>query len=243
MPIKPNQPAMVPAGLSSEAYLAELRDALRSELRGEVIGELRGGIDEWNFGGIDPFEPLTNRGRRTISWDYPEWHSISGDLLSQLESTVVGDDPRISLKELPAELACYMGYVALELCAHHDPLYDLLHRAVFLPLIVAGRKKTEPTHYLRYLIGLFDRRDTLDQRAITHAELVQTMAFGIALGSADDPVIGHRVREIRLWLQQRITSAEGCFRETVPASWRPLWTAAVAASSHDAQAWMHTVMK
>jgi len=150
---------------------------------------------------------------------------------------------RSGSRTYPPDLACYVGYVALELGAHHDPLYDVLHGAVFRPLIVAGRKKVEPTLFRRYLIGLFDRRSTLDKVALHHTELVQTTTLGVALGSAKDPVIDQHVRWVRGWLGQRLTSGITRFRDMVPADRRQLWNEAVVGTADDSQAWVEIFMK
>lgn len=240
---RPTVPADEPVGLPPDAYLAMLRLSLRRELRGRTVDVMRELTDSWVFDGVDPFEPLSNGGWRTIRWDYPEWHSIAGDLSTTLAAVVDGDDWAVRLKDLPADLACYVGYVALELSAHHDPLYDVLHGAVFRPLIVAARKKVEPTLFRRYLIGLFDRRNTLDKRALNHEEVVQMTALGVALGSTKDPVLGQQVRWIRGWLGQRLTSGTARFRDIVPSSQRSLFATAVEASAGDVQTWVATFMK
>lgn len=243
MPTEPNVPGNEPVGLSPEAYLEALRFALRREIRGRTVADMRELTDSWTFDGVDPFEPLTNGGWRAIRWDYPDWHSIAGDLSTQLGAVLDGEDWAVKLKDLHVDLACYVGYVALELSAHHDPLYDLVHGAVFRPIIVAARKKVEPTLFRRYLIGLFDRRNTLDKRALNHAEHVHATALGVALGSEFDPAIGQQVRWVRGWLGQRQASGAARFRDMVPANRRSLWTTAIEASGDDARAWAEIFMK
>ncbi len=241
MSATPSVPSNEPVGLSPEAYLAALRGALRRELRGRTIDEMRELTDAWTFDGVDPFEPLSNDGWKALRWNYPEWHSIAGDLSTHLAAVLDGDDWAVRLNDIPADLACYVGYVALELSVHHDTLYGLLPEAVFRPLIVSARKKAKPTLFRRYLIGLFDRRNTLDKQALNHSELVHTTALGVALGSAKDPTVGRQVRWVRGWLGQRLSSGTTRFCDVLPAARRHLWTEAVEASADDARTWAETI--
>lgn len=245
MSLEPRQPTNGSAGLSPEAYLAELRISLRHEVRGEAIEELRERIDVWVIDGVvDPFEPLTNQGRRAISWNEADWVDICSNL-SVLLWWIIDNAPSrcVPFEKLPPDLACYFGLIVLELNTQHDPLFDHLDEAVVLPLVVAAMKKIEPRLFRRYLIGVFDRREVLDENALNYGKLVWMTALGSALGAADDPVIGHRVREVRLWLDQHGASGEAHFRDMVPARCRPLWTSAVQESPADAQAWAQTFMK
>ncbi|MGP1272933.1 MAG: hypothetical protein ACTS22_06335 [Phycisphaerales bacterium] len=205
--------------------------------------DLREFTDEWIFEGIDAFEPLKNPGRRTLPWELPDWHSISFDLIMRLNEIVEGSDTRIRLKKLPAELACYIGYVALEFNTRQDPLYDLVGRAVVLPLVVAARKDTELLLFRRYLIGLFDRKGTFDPDALNYDELVSTTALGAALGSSGDSLIGSRVRDLRVWLDRRASTGEARFRDWVNSESRPLWLEAAEAAPSDARAWAASFMR
>jgi len=247
----PTGPTDESAGLSPEAYLDTVREALRPRRYRKLIEELRESCDFWILGPgtIDPCEPLTNRGRRTIDWPSPGWNSISSDLMGPLRWVVEGIDLGDRFQPMPPELAGYIAFVYLELCARESPAHDHWEDAIVHTLVLAARRGERPDLFRRYLIGWHDRAGTHpwnrempfyaddDEYANDAAHHV---ALAIALGSADDPLIGPRVRAMRAWLDRDAAQGGRRFRlvmqyggDALPALWREV----VAASAPDAIAW------
>jgi hypothetical protein len=225
------------AALGPEEFLEHLRAASRRLLRGDAASDLRCSCDEWTIGGgrIDPIEPLTNRGRPTITWPHDAWSSISTDLLGALDrSANDGTDA------LPAALAEYAAFVHLEFAAAHDPPLGSRAEAFVLPLVIASREGASSTEFRRYALGWRARAGSLPWNA---PEMDRAASLAVALGSTGDAVIGESVTRIRAVLDEEKRSGGPCFGDLVGSDARELWIRAASASAPDAAAWARDFMR
>ncbi|MEO0482029.1 MAG: hypothetical protein AAF138_00195 [Planctomycetota bacterium] len=251
----PSPPAE-PAPLAPESYLQAIRDALSHRRYRTLIDELRNACDDWTIGSgtTDPCEPLTNRGRHRIDWRRPTWDSISSDLMGPLRWTVERIDLGKPFKQMPIEMAGYVAFVYLELCAIEEPAHDEWETAVAHPLVIAARRRERPDLFRRYLLGWYDRagalpwnRDTAFDEGFEHYcnDAAHHAALAVALGSAEDPLIGTRVLEVRAWLDRDPSLGKKRFRDITRHGDKPLrqlWMEIASASSPDAAAWAESMI-
>lgn len=217
--------------LAPEAFLEHLRAASRRVLRSDALSDLRCSCDEWTIGGgrIDPVEPLTNRGRRVITWPLDTWSLISTDLLGAADRAAEDES-----ESLPAALAEYAAFVHLELAAREEPPMGVRAEAFVLPLIIAARGRASSTEFRRYALGWRTRAGSLPWN---DPEMELAASLAVALGSTGDASIGERVRMIRERLEADGRYGHRRFREIVRSDHRELWHRAASASAQDAVTW------
>ena len=223
--------------LRPEEFLEHLRAANRRLLRGDAVSDLRCSCYEWTIGGgrIDPIEPLTNPGRRTIPWPSDTWSSITTDLLGVLRRAAEGES-----ESLPAALAEYAAFVHLELAAIEDPPQGIRTEAFVLPLIIAARDRASSTAFRRYVLGWLARAGTLPWN---DPEMTFAASLVVALGSMDDAAIGACIKTVRPGLDDDGRSGRRRFGEVVRPDHRELWHRAASASAPDAAAWAKGFMR
>jgi len=223
--------------LCPEEFLEYLRVASRRLLRSAAVSDLRCSCDEWTIGGsrIDPIEPLSNRGRRTITWPTDAWNSISVDLLGVLRRAA-----ETETHALPASLAEYAAFVHLELAAIEDPPQGVRTDAFVLPLIIAARQRVSSTEFRRYALGWRRRAGSLTWN---DPEMSLAASLAVAIGSTDDDVIGTSVRRVREALDDHEGPGLGRFCELVRSDHREMWHRAASASAPDAKAWADGFMR
>ena len=234
--------------LSAEEYLGALRDALGHRRHRRVLDDLRSSCDEWTIGDreADPCGPLTDRGCRHIDW--PSLAGIGSvfDLCCGLRWTGAGERSGLDAGRVVPEVAGYIALVYLELCAREEAAHDEA-RVIADVLAIAARCETEPTLFRRYLLGWHERAGRLewnyDAEHPAFAPLAHTVALGIALGSADDPLVGGRVAAMRAWLDGGVASGRGRFRDFVPGDDRGVWAEVARASARDAREWVAGFME
>lgn len=226
-----------PDALSPEEFLDHLRAASRRLLRSGVMRDLRSSCDMWTIDPkpVDPIEPLTNRGRRTIKWPSDTWGSISADLLAATHRAAQNQ-----ALSLPAALAEYSAFVHLELAAREEPPLGVRPDAFMLPLSVAARERASSTEFRRYVLGWHARAGTLPWN---DPGMAFAASLAVSLGSSHDAVIGERVRALRELLDQDARTARERYRDLVRPDERELWCQVVAASAPDAKAWAEGFMR
>ncbi len=133
------------------------------------------------------------------------------------------------------ELAGYIAFVFLELCARESPAHEE-RQVIGHALLTAAGHGAEPAGVRRYLIGWHDGLGTHpwneDARGLA--------ALAIAPGPADDPLVGPRVRDGRAWLERGAAARAARVRDLVRPDARPGWAEIAAASAADARAWAVT---
>jgi hypothetical protein len=225
------------AGLGPEEFLEHLRAASRRLRRGDALRDLRSACDEWTIGGgrVDPIEPLTNRGRRTITWPSETWSSISTDLLGAVHGAAEN-----GADSLPATLAEYAAFVHLELAAVEDPPQGVRAEAFVLPLSIAAKEGAGSTEFRRYALGWRARAGSLHWN---EPDMAFAASLVVALGSTGDAVIGEWVRTIRERLDDDRRSGGGRFREHVRSDHCGYWRRVASVSAPDAAAWAEGFMR
>lgn len=234
-----------PAGAAHAGAVSRrvARSTLRT-VRSDAFERFRESGDSLTFDGIDPCEPLTNRGRRVLSWSSCDWSSLSWEMLLAVEASIKGSEHSVPFEEMPPELAAYAGFVHLELCVRGDPIHGEDDGAILLPLLVAARKNIDPRSFRRYLLGWLERAQSIDRMVDSDGkhDLVRLAEFAVALGSASDSLIGDDVLAIRRRFEDEIATGATRFRDFVSPDERPDWCEVVSASTSDAREWAGRVM-
>lgn len=225
------------AVLAPDAYLDHLRAACRKRLRDDAAGDLRVACDMATIDPrpIDPMEPLSNRGRREVAWPSDAWSSITFDLNGAVRSAM-DREPR----PFPTAFVEYVAFLHLELCAREEPASGIQPGVLALPLVAAARSGESPTAFRRYVLGWRARAGSLpwnDPSMAFAASLV------VALGSADDALLGSSVRRHREALGEANESGRGRFRDLVSPHDRPVWRDAVEHAPKDALAWAAAILR
>lgn len=221
------------AALSPGQYLASRRAALRGRRHRATLDDLRESCETWTIGeGPDPIEPLVNAGRRAIDWPALEWNGLVFEPSCRLRWSLDGTDRVVSFDRMTPELAGYIAFVFLELCARESPARDE-EQVIGHALLAAARHRAEPAGFRRYLIGWHDGPG----EEPWNGDARRLAALAVALGSAEDPLVGPRVRGCREWLDRGATAMETRFRDIVPGDERAAWHEVAEASASDARAW------